>query len=249
MARGYCFLQVLYPLTINHRLGGLQMLETITPTTPVLLQDLGALPISSGSKYKARYGIYRCQCGNEFTTQTTRIKSGHTKSCGCYQKQRASDANTTHGLSSHPLFFTWASMVSRCHNPNDDGYSYYGGRGIIVCDEWRYNPQAFFDWNEKLGRTGTLTTERKNNDGDYTPDNCRLATKAEQARNTIVICSNNTSGYKGIYLNNNSRWVAKIGVNNKHIFLGTYPTAIDAAKAYDKYVIDNKLEHTVNGVL
>jgi len=90
---------------------------------------------------------------------------------------------TTHGLSSHPIYNVWAGMKTRCYNPNYQQWKDWGGRGIRVCAEWRESPKAFIEWALENGYKKGLTIDRKENDGDYTPDNCRFIIRAENGRN------------------------------------------------------------------
>ena len=85
--------------------------------------------------------------------------------------------------------------------------------------------------------------------GNYEKENCRWANKSTQQRNTRKLISTNKSGYRGVTWHKaKKKWNAQIKVNYKRIHLGSFLTALDGAKAYDKYVIDNNLEHTINGV-
>ena len=114
-----------------------------------------------------------CDCGTETTAVGNCLRSGHKRSCGCYRIK--------HGLEKHPLYGTWSNMKQRCYNPNTPRYAHYGGRGITVCNEWRDSfPQFLSDMGERPEGT---SLDRIDVNGDYTPDNCRWATKIEQNLN------------------------------------------------------------------
>lgn len=221
------------------------MSEIITPIPhkPILLEDLGMLLPTETSKVKSRYGIYECECGTTFKAMTTKVNHLHTKSCGCYNR----DVHSTHGLRLHPMYKVWVDMIQRTTNINSTYYCNYGGRGITVCDEWKAF-KGFYEDMSTAWRQG-LTIDRINVNGNYEPSNCRWATKEVQARNTRLIMATNKSGYRGVSFNKkNSNWRAQIEVSSKKIYLGSFKTALDAAKAYDSYVVLNSLEHTINGV-
>lgn len=80
-------------------------------------------------------------------------------------------------VSKHPAYRAWSCMLTRCHNPNDNSFPDYGGRGIFVCDDWRISSRAFVAWAIRSGYRPGLQIDRLNNDGPYAPDNCRWVTR------------------------------------------------------------------------
>lgn len=122
-----------------------------------------------------------CDCGKEHTTRGERILAGKAKSCGCLAKELGI-ATITHGGTKLPEFKIWSHMIERCHCDKARNYYCYGGRGITVCDRWRYSFACFLaDMGPRPSKKHTV--ERKNNDGLYAPNNCVWATKKEQDRN------------------------------------------------------------------
>jgi hypothetical protein len=135
---------------------------------------------SGGATYKY---LCKCDCGTSIRASLGNLKSGHTKSCGCYDKERLSERRTTHGLRKHPLYVVWFGMKGRCLNSKNPRYGYYGGRGIKVCKEWM-DFKVFYDWAISAGYKEGLEIDRyPDMNGDYTPTNCRFADQEQQQNN------------------------------------------------------------------
>lgn len=127
-----------------------------------------------------------CECGNERKVQSSHLKDGHTKSCGCLNKDILSKTASTHGDSETLLYKVYQNMKQRCVNPNNKRYEFYGGKGISVCKEWNDDYLKFKEWALENGYRQGLSIDRIDVDKDYEPSNCRWAGHKVQNNNRSI---------------------------------------------------------------
>lgn len=163
-------------------------------------QRFGRLVVTErvgSDQFKRAMWKCQCDCGKIRVIYGFNLTQGRTKSCGCLKVQQTILRNTVHGKRKSRLYTTWQNMKKRCSNPNVHNYHRYGGRGITVCDEWRDDFQAFYEWAmangyEENAPYGQCTIDRIDNDNGYSPDNCRWVDMKVQRHNQ----SNNKEGVK-----------------------------------------------------
>jgi len=137
--------------------------------------------LSRDSSRKRRpYWVCKCECGAMKSIAACELKSGKTKSCGCYDAERKRTETVKHGFNRTPTYVCWSNMLARCTNPKRRDFKNYGGRGISVCERWRSFENFLADMGEKPPK---LSLDRVDNDANYGPDNCRWATASEQRLN------------------------------------------------------------------
>lgn len=157
--------------------------------------------------------LCRCDCGTESRVTSTSLRSGNSKSCGCFKKDANLLRRRTHGQTSSPTWITWMNMRNRCRRRTNPAYRWYGARGISICPEW----DDFAVFLRDLGeRPPGMSLDRIDNDGNYEPGNCRWATRAEQRRNARGI-SNVTIGPLTMCIKD---WAAESGKPRKAIVRG-----------------------------
>ncbi len=157
-------------------------MKTTKLQTHLIGQKFGRLTVLSVYKKEGVRGQWCncvCECGGFHDGLLPNVRNGRTSSCGCLVN---GSFNVTHGKSKTKVYNCWNGMRARCSNENAPNYSFYGGRGISVCPEWRDSFEAFYAC---IGDPPTKhhSIDRINNDGNYEPSNCRWATKKEQNKN------------------------------------------------------------------
>lgn len=165
--------------------------RSIIDITAHVIGRLTVLAISSRRANRScRFWLCACNCGNFTTVKGSELRGQGTRSCGCLAVERA----TTHGDSGKnrsPEYRAWAKIKTRCYNAKQSHWPYYGGRGIQVCERWR-GQNGFENFLTDMGRrpSDKHSIERDDVNGNYESDNCRWATKKEQAgnrRNTLYV--------------------------------------------------------------
>lgn len=208
-------------------------------------ERFGRLTVISqdGKRGTRRLWLCLCDCGSETRVTTSNLKSGSVSSCGCLAREATSARSTTHGGRLTRLYSIWHGMKARCSLPHPN-HKYHHGLGVSVCEEWASSFAAFRDWAVSNGYSENLSIDRIDNDGDYTPNNCRWATSRQQRLNSrttlrtsdgnpaIIVAALNGINRSTFYSRLNSGWSVDDAANivpthkNRHERFKRYAAAI-----------------------
>ena len=172
----------------------------------------------------------KCECGSAKVVRGINLRSGNTESCGCLKRETMVKRNTTHGMYGTTEYSSYQQMRKRCYYKEDISYHNYGGRGITVCDRWLESFEDFYsDMGDKPSHQHSL--DRIDNEGNYSPSNCKWSTKSEQALNQRVR-KDNSSGVAGVaWCKSTEKWKAYFTINAKRAHLGYFDNKQDAIDA------------------
>lgn len=147
-----------------------------------------------------------CDCGKELDVYGPSLKTGNTKSCGCYHSDVARTRLTTHGCGScknrNRIYSIWRAIIARCEDKDHVEYHRYGGRGIAMCKTWRADFVEFKTWAEASGYADNLQIDRIDLDQGYCPENCRWVTPKQN--------SNHRSNNRKVFFKGENRTCSEI---------------------------------------
>lgn len=164
------------------------------------------------TSFDGNYWICECECGNVIEALSGNLRQGHTRSCGCLKRDIWLKARTSHNLSKRPEYKVWKSLRKRIHNPNDERYASYGGRGLTVDPRWDESFEVFLqDMGHRPGPGYSI--DRVDNDQGYWPDNCVWATNKSQANNRRT---SRILEYRGVS-KTLAQWADELGISRHNL--------------------------------
>lgn len=182
---------------------------TGTTVNNLIVLSRGEDKVQPSGQRKTRWWC-RCSCGEVVLIQSVLLNRNNIQYCKKCTMNDLHNKNRKHsnsGKNRTAEYVTFTNIVQRCYNPKSTSYLLYGGRGIAVCDRWRYSFENFLE-DVGVKPTNSHSLERLDVDGDYSPENCIWATPEQQARN-VRKRRNNTSGVTGVAYDTKSRaWCA-----------------------------------------
>lgn len=171
------------------------------------------------------YWECKCRCGKVVVVRADSLQDETIKSCGCLRNEIRKSIFKKHGFCGTKIYKKWEDMEARCTNPNNKRFKDYGGRGIVICEEWLKDFMNFYNWAINNGYKEDLTIDRIDVNGNYEPSNCRWVTQKEQMRNKR---DNHLIKYNG-ETHCVSEWLQILGIKSRTV----------ANKLYAGYPLEN----------
>lgn len=192
----------------------------------------GRLTVIGKPEKRGNFKFYPCicKCGNKCTVNIYKLNSGHTRSCGCLQKETVKNMSTKHGFRYHPLYNTWAGMKKRCDHPSGTNKEWY--KGITYCDSWKSFENFLADMGERPSVRHSLG--RIDNALGYTKENCRWENDTQQVRNRkrFSVKYEHPDRIPGVVFNKKEGvWRAHITIDYRRIHLGRFKSIYEAIEA------------------
>jgi hypothetical protein len=179
---------------------------------------------------RGKNGLFKCACGAEILANRSKVKRGHTRSCGCFKLDNTRALKTTHGAARKgakaPEYLIWQQIKARCFKTYASNYGRYGARGITLAPEW-VDDYAAFITHVGPRPSPDHSIDRINNDGNYEPGNVRWATREQQARNRTTSRKITIGGETLVLVD----WAARVGVDRRTVWNRIVNLGWDPARA------------------